>query len=101
MIILLELAWVLGMYITHLYPRALQTCARPMPVFPAVPSTTVPPGLILTPTVNALARGPRTEVNLQSLFFGVPNESESGTILHTTTGILEFCFSVDFVSRLL
>ena len=29
---------------THLYPRALQIWARPMPVLPAVPSTTVPPG---------------------------------------------------------
>jgi hypothetical protein len=38
---------VLGMNMTHLYPLALQTCASPMPVFPAVPSTTVPPGLSL------------------------------------------------------
>ena len=32
------------MNMTHLYPRALQIWARPIPVLPAVPSTTVPPG---------------------------------------------------------
>ena len=36
---------VLGMKMTHLYPRELQRCARPIPVLPAVPSTIVPPGL--------------------------------------------------------
>ena len=39
--------WVFGMKMTQRYPRALQTCASPMPVLPAVPSTTVPPGLSL------------------------------------------------------
>jgi len=29
----------------HLYPRAPHTWAMPIPVFPAVPSITVPPGL--------------------------------------------------------
>lgn len=29
---------------TSRYPLDLHTCARPIPVFPAVPSTTVPPG---------------------------------------------------------
>src|ERR1700683_3621108 len=37
---------------THLYPRALHTCARPMPGLPAVPSTTVPPGF-KTPRLSA------------------------------------------------
>src|ERR1700733_5873692 len=39
-----EFTCVSGMKITHVYPLARQTCANPMPVFPAVPSTTVPPG---------------------------------------------------------
>ena len=36
--------WLLGMKMTHLYPSARHIWASPIPVFPAVPSTTVPPG---------------------------------------------------------
>ena len=36
---------VSGMTMIVLYPLALATSAKPMPVFPAVPSTMVPPGL--------------------------------------------------------
>ena len=36
--------WVSGMTMTVFKPSALPTSARPMPVLPAVPSTTVPPG---------------------------------------------------------
>ena len=36
--------WVSGITITVRKPSALATSASPMPVLPAVPSTTVPPG---------------------------------------------------------
>src|ERR1700730_1423009 len=39
-----SLDWVSGIMINVRYPRALPTSANPMPVFPAVPSTMVPPG---------------------------------------------------------
>lgn len=42
---------------THLYPLARQTWASPIPVFPAVPSTTVPPGF------NLIARFLRMRFN--------------------------------------
>jgi hypothetical protein len=35
---------------THLYPLERHTCASPIPVLPAVPSTTVPPGFNLRET---------------------------------------------------
>ena len=35
--------WVLGITIFKFKPYSLQTTAKPIPVFPAVPSTIVPP----------------------------------------------------------
>ena len=53
------LTWVFGMKMMHRYPLALHTCASPIPVFPAVPSTTVPPGFNLSRLRRELIRSRR------------------------------------------
>ena len=52
-----------GMKMTQRYPRALQTCASPIPVFPAVPSTTVPPGFKLSSLVTSTAPRQNTRMH--------------------------------------
>ena len=53
--------WVSGMTMTARYPSALATIAMPIPVLPAVPSTTAPPGpsaprAIASPMIASAAR---------------------------------------------
>ena len=64
-----------------------------MPVFPAVPSTTVPPGLILA-VQRMLFRGYLTgNEDVQAFDLCVPNESKCSTVFDTSSRILEFSLS--------
>ena len=59
--------WLFGMKMTHFNPKALQRWARPMPVFPAVPSTIVAPGRIRSEPREKRRRS-ASEVNEEHFF---------------------------------
>jgi hypothetical protein len=59
-----------------------------MPVLPAVPSTTVPPGLILGLAVSA-AKSYMAIGDPHSLCFSILDESKGGAIFHAATRVLE------------
>lgn len=88
------------MNITSLYPRALQTCANPIPVLPAVPSTTVPPGFSLT---SLLAPGFTTmkASNSQSLLLSVLDDPKRRPVFHTPAWVLPLSLTQNLASRLL
>lgn len=65
-----------------------------MPVLPAVPSTTVPPGLMLGVQGKYGGAAGERIGDVQSSLFGIPNDPECSTILDTAAGILEFCFTI-------
>ena len=74
------------MNITHLKPLDLQTWANPIPVLPAVPSTTVPPGLMLSSQrVGCLTRM-TLSMYLQALLFGVTHDTNGSTIFDAPPG---------------
>ena len=68
-----------------------------MPVFPAVPSTTVPPDFNLRTGYLRLAERPSYSL---ATFFCVNDDTEGGAILDTPTRILELCFSEDRAASL-
>ena len=70
-----------------------------MPVLPPVPSTTVPPGLMLSSQrIDCLARM-TLRMYSQSLLLGVTHGANSSTILDAPPGVLEFGFCEDLTSR--
>jgi hypothetical protein len=88
-----EFTCVSGMKITHLYPLARQTCANPMPVFPAVPSTTVPPGCNLNQCYIRTSRVRCQRLHAQAFFFGITNNTKSRSIFYATAWVLKFRFA--------
>lgn len=93
------------MKITHRYPLALHTCASPIPVFPAVPSTTVPPGFNL-PSSHRVSppngRGPKSKrENEPSRSLSILDDPKSRTIFDAPTRVLELGFPVNLGPGLL
>lgn len=80
---------------THLYPLARQTWANPIPVLPAVPSTTVPPGFILNINVTMQPVNHNDLGYSPTLLLCITNDTKRSSIFHTTTWILELGFAVD------
>ena len=69
-----------------------------MPVFPAVPSTTVPPGRILE--VISPWRVQHGRRGVQALFLGVKDDSDGGTVLDAAPRILKLGLAKDVASGL-
>ena len=85
-------------------------------MFPAVPSTTVPPGLslhdekwniyIYIPAGHIVREhsvmeqsretGKERTTNSPTVGLCCFNDAERGSVLHATAGVLEFCFAVYF-----
>jgi hypothetical protein len=70
-----------------------------MPVLPAVPSTIVPPGLILDVEVS-VARRIVWRYDARSLCFRILDEPEGGAVFHATTWVLELRLAIDVETRL-
>ena len=88
---------------THRYPLALHTCASPIPVFPAVPSTTVPPGFNLSKDhrVSPPRRKENDTRNEPPGSLSIANDPESSTVLDTPSRVLKLGFPVNLSPSLL
>ena len=70
-------------------------------MFPAVPSTTVPPGFNLHIQLElTLARIHNEIINVQSPLLSILDDSEGSSVFDTTTRVLKLGLSDDVASRL-
>ena len=73
-----------------------------MPVFPAVPSTTVPPGCSLNTCMDVFVVEYEREIakdgmtNAPTVGLCCFDDAKRGSVLHTTTWVLEFRLAIYF-----